>query len=120
MSQSRWPGEELSCVLVNRFYMQIGQTGARIHCLEVVPGGSGTERPRASLQMSRAEQRKQKGAPLETHIFRRRLYQLCDDAHGDILIKDRNSWYRFNENVVRGYVRLQAQRAGVELGRDHF
>jgi hypothetical protein len=57
---------------------------------------------------------------LSKDVFRRRLYQLCDDAHGAIIIRDQNGWFHFDENVVRGYVRLQAQKANIELGRDHF
>jgi uncharacterized protein len=52
--------------------------------------------------------------------FRMRLYSLCDERHGTILVRKRNSWYAFKENVERGYVRLVAQRHGVELGNDHF
>jgi uncharacterized protein len=52
--------------------------------------------------------------------FRTRLYSLCSDRHGDILVKKRNSWYAFKENVLRGYVRLVAERNRVPLGADHF
>ncbi len=58
--------------------------------------------------------------PLEIEQFRKRLYSLCSDRHGSILIKKRNSWYSFTENVVRGYVRLVAERNGIQLGSDHF
>jgi hypothetical protein len=57
---------------------------------------------------------------LPTEKFRMRLYSLCDERHGTILVRKRNSWYAFEENVERGYVRLVAQRHGVELGSDHF
>jgi hypothetical protein len=56
--------------------------------------------------------------PIET--FRTRLYSLCDPSHGTILIRKKNSWYSFKENVIRGYVRLVAERQGIELGSDHF
>jgi uncharacterized protein len=52
--------------------------------------------------------------------FRTRLYSLCDDRHGAILVRKRNSWYTFKENVLRGYVRLVAERHGIPLGSDHF
>jgi hypothetical protein len=52
--------------------------------------------------------------------FRTRLYSLCDARHGAILVRKRNSWYAFKENVLRGYVRLVAERNGVPLGADHF
>jgi hypothetical protein len=52
--------------------------------------------------------------------FRTRLYSLCAAPHGAILVRKRNSWYAFKENVLRGYVRLVAERNGVALGADHF
>ena len=47
-------------------------------------------------------------------------YRLCDQAHGGIIVRKLNSWYAFQENVLRGYVRLVAARNGVALGADHF
>jgi uncharacterized protein len=58
--------------------------------------------------------------PLPIAKFRTRLYSLCSPTHGDILVRKRNSWYAFKENVLRGYVRLVAERNGVPLGSDHF
>jgi SpoVK/Ycf46/Vps4 family AAA+-type ATPase len=58
--------------------------------------------------------------PLPIEKFRTRLYSLCHDRHGSILVRKRNSWYAFRENVLRGYVRLVAERNGVPLGADHF
>jgi hypothetical protein len=67
------------------------------------------------------EHRKSKGRePLTIDKFRTRLYSLCDNRHGAILVRKRNSWYAFKENVLRGYVRLVADRNGVPLGADHF
>ncbi|UFS89525.1 ATP-binding protein [Bradyrhizobium daqingense] len=57
---------------------------------------------------------------LDVERFRTRLYRLCDQAHGGIIVRKRNSWYAFKENVLRGYVRLVAERNGVQLGADHF
>jgi uncharacterized protein len=65
--------------------------------------------------------RKPKGRnPLTIDRFRTRLYRLCAASHGGILIRKRNSWYAFKENVLRGYVRLVAERNGIPLGADHF
>jgi uncharacterized protein len=67
------------------------------------------------------DQRKAKGREaLTVDKFRERLYKLCDDRHGKIIVRKRNSWYAYNENVLRGYVRLMAERNGIPLGADHF
>ena len=67
------------------------------------------------------EYRKKLGRePLVIDKFRTRLYSLCHERHGAILVRKRNSWYAFKENVLRGYVRLVAERNGVPLGADHF
>ena len=58
--------------------------------------------------------------PIPIAKFRTRLYSLCSAGHGNILERKRNSWYSFGENVVRGYVRLVAERNKVPLGSDHF
>jgi uncharacterized protein len=71
------------------------------------------------LHDKRPALRKQR-IPLPIAKFRTRLYSLCSPTHGDILARKRNSWYAFKENVLRGYVRLVAERNGVPLGSDHF
>jgi hypothetical protein len=58
--------------------------------------------------------------PLDIDRFRTRLYALCKPSHGEVLIRKPNSWYAFQENVLRGYVRLVAERNGVSIGADHF
>lgn len=50
--------------------------------------------------------------------FNTRLNALKKDSHAEILVGTRTGWYRFNENVIRGYVRLRAMQQGVELGLD--
>lgn len=45
-----------------------------------------------------------------------RLNSLKKCTHGEILLGTRTGWYRFNENVIRGYVRLIAAQAGLQLG----
>ena len=47
--------------------------------------------------------------------FNQRLNSLKKPSHASVLIGTRQGWYRFAENVLRGYVRLQAQQSGVDL-----
>ena len=51
--------------------------------------------------------------------FNGRINRLKTTAHGSILIGTRAGWYEFRENIVRGYVRLTAEKAGVPLEVDH-
>jgi hypothetical protein len=51
--------------------------------------------------------------------FNQKINSLKRDAHGRILIGTRAGWYEFRENIVRGYVRLRAEEAGVPLEVDH-
>ena len=73
--------------------------------LKIMRHRSGKDRTRKAIKIDR---------------FRTRLYSLCKESHGHIVVRKRNSWYAFDENVIRGYVRLVAERAGVPLGSDHF
>ncbi len=52
--------------------------------------------------------------------FYQRMNKLKQDNHGRVVIGNRQGWYGFRENVVRGYVRLRAERAGVRIGIDHI
>jgi hypothetical protein len=52
--------------------------------------------------------------------FYQRMNKLKKDNHGCVVIGNRQGWYGFRENVVRGYVRLRAERAGVRIGVDHL
>jgi len=52
--------------------------------------------------------------------FYNRMNALKDERHGCILTSTGAGWYQFTENVIRGYVRLQAEKHGVTLGNDHF
>lgn len=56
---------------------------------------------------------------LERERFNQRMNTLKRPAHGSILKANRQGWYEFREAVVRGYVRLQAEAAGAELGNEH-
>jgi uncharacterized protein len=51
--------------------------------------------------------------------FNGRINRLKTPAHGRILIGTRAGWYEFRENIVRGYVRIKAEQAGVPLEVDH-
>lgn len=51
--------------------------------------------------------------------FNGRINRLKTTAHGSILMGTRTGWYEFRENIVRGYVRLRAEQAGVPLEVDH-
>ncbi|WP_182083850.1 ATP-binding protein [Aureimonas sp. ME7] len=51
--------------------------------------------------------------------FNQRLLALRSEGHGKILIGYGSGWFGFRENIMRGYVRLRAENAGVSLGRDN-
>ncbi|MEM6899712.1 MAG: ATP-binding protein [Pseudomonadota bacterium] len=51
--------------------------------------------------------------------FDQRLAKLKTEAYGEILRWRRSGWYEFRENMMRGFVRIRAREAGVELGIDH-
>jgi hypothetical protein len=58
--------------------------------------------------------------PLSKELFYQRMNRLKTDNHGRIIVGSQQGWYGFRENVVRGYVRLRAERAGVKIGVDHI
>lgn len=62
------------------------------------------EKPKETLTMDR---------------FRSRINKLKTDRHGSIVIGTGAGWYRFSENMLRGFVRLKAKQFGVDLGPDH-
>ena len=57
--------------------------------------------------------------PLPRERFNQRMNALKQPTHASILKANRAGWYEFNENIVRGYVRLRAEEKGVELEVDH-
>lgn len=61
-----------------------------------------------------------KQSPLIKEHFYQRLNSLKKTSHGAILESPIRGWYQFKENMVRGFVRLQAERAGLNLGIDHY
>jgi Cdc6-like AAA superfamily ATPase len=56
---------------------------------------------------------------LELSKFYNRMNALRTDRHGNILRTTGAGWYEFRENRLRGYVRLVAEREGVELEPEH-
>lgn len=57
---------------------------------------------------------------LKKELFYQRMNRLKQDNHGRVIIGSKQGWYGFRENVVRGYVRLRAERAGIRIGVDHL
>ncbi|HLI12816.1 MAG TPA: ATP-binding protein [Alphaproteobacteria bacterium] len=57
--------------------------------------------------------------PLSREKFNGRMNQLKKPAHASVLKGNRQGWYEFSENVLRGYVRLRAEEQGISLGIDH-
>ncbi|MEX2649328.1 MAG: hypothetical protein WD673_09975 [Alphaproteobacteria bacterium] len=51
--------------------------------------------------------------------FNARMNNLKKPAHGNVLVGTRAGWYRFRENILRGFVRLRAEEQGVVLDREH-
>ncbi|PRY92573.1 putative ATPase [Hasllibacter halocynthiae] len=56
---------------------------------------------------------------LSQQQFYQRMNRLKQEAHGHILVGNKQGWYKFRENWMRGYVRLVAEEKGVPLGVDH-
>ena len=57
--------------------------------------------------------------PLSRDQFNARMNRLKGEAHGQILSGTRQGWYEFTEKMIRGFVRLKAEQAGVFLQPDH-
>jgi Cdc6-like AAA superfamily ATPase len=55
---------------------------------------------------------------LSREQFNQRLLSLKSTGHGEILSWTGAGWYGFREKMMRGYARLNAQYAGIELGKD--
>lgn len=56
--------------------------------------------------------------PLERKKFNYRLLALRKPSHGSVVMGFGSGWFGFRENIMRGYVRLRAEKAGIELGKD--
>lgn len=57
--------------------------------------------------------------PLDRTKFNGRINSLKKTSHAQILKGSRSGWYEFSEKMIRGYVRLRAEKAGVVLDADH-
>lgn len=57
---------------------------------------------------------------LDRQAFYNRVNRLKTASHGRIIESPKRSWYKFSDNVVRGYVRLEAQNDGIEVGDEFF
>lgn len=64
--------------------------------------------------------RKLEEPPQDRHAFVGRLQSLKSASCGHILTSNRRTFYRFRENILRGYVRLRAEDQGLELARDYY
>lgn len=58
------------------------------------------------------------GKPISKKTFSNRVSALSDPSAGVLEAKG-NGWYQFRENRLRGYVRLVAEREGVQLDSEH-
>jgi hypothetical protein len=58
-------------------------------------------------------------APLPRERFNNRINSMKNETHGSILIGTRSGWYEFREKMMRGFARLKAAEAGVELEAEH-
>lgn len=56
---------------------------------------------------------------LDRTKFNGRINSLKKASHAGILKGSRSGWYEFSEKMIRGYVRLRAEKAGVVLDADH-
>lgn len=52
---------------------------------------------------------------LEKELLNSRFLRLREDSHANIIVGHGSGWFSFRENVMRGYVRLKAETAGIEL-----
>jgi hypothetical protein len=48
--------------------------------------------------------------------FQQRLYNLKGKRHGQALVSERKSWYRFRTPMLRGFCRLMAKKRGIDVG----
>lgn len=57
--------------------------------------------------------------PADRTKFNARMNALKRSSHGEILLGTRQGWYELREPILRGYIRLRAEREGVALAQDH-
>jgi Cdc6-like AAA superfamily ATPase len=57
--------------------------------------------------------------PLPKRQFYTRMNAMKKETHGSILTGTRSGWYEFKEKMMRGYARMRAEQAGIELDAEH-
>ncbi|WP_230279415.1 ATP-binding protein [Croceicoccus sp. Ery15] len=78
------------------------------------------ERRSTDIFLSYQDIMKQRPHPaMDRTRFNTRMNSLKKDSHGAILIGTRQGWYELREPILRGYIRLRAERDGVALAQDH-
>ena len=55
---------------------------------------------------------------LTSHEFNSRIWYLTQESHASVLTARGSGWYEFSERMMRGYVRLMAQAAGLKFKPD--
>lgn len=78
------------------------------------------ERRSSDIYLSYTDIMKQRPSPpMDRTRFNNRMNALKKGSHGEILIGTRQGWYELREPILRGYIRLRAEREGVRLAQDH-
>ncbi len=77
------------------------------------------ERRSSDIFASYVEIMKQRDAAADRKKFNTRMNALKRESHGNILLGTRQGWYELREPILRGYIRLRAEREGVALAQDH-
>jgi hypothetical protein len=55
---------------------------------------------------------------LSKEKLNQRLLSLKKDSHGNIVVGYGSGWFSFRENIMRGYVRLDAENKDIPIGVD--
>ncbi|MDE1492567.1 ATP-binding protein [Xenorhabdus bovienii] len=89
------------------------------HLLWAMGDSADLQREKKTIKHSYSEICKQKQLPmLQEKQFDRQFNKLKKEEFGTIVVdafENRKGWYRFKENMIRGYVRMLAEKNGVEL-----
>jgi hypothetical protein len=56
---------------------------------------------------------------LSKEQLNQRYLSMRKESHARIVAGFGSGWFAFRENIMRGYVRLQAESQGINLGRHH-
>jgi hypothetical protein len=55
----------------------------------------------------------------DRQAFNNKMNRLKTDTHGNVLVGTRQGWYEFRLPILRGYCRLVARQAGIDLGEEY-